>query len=75
MGQEYQTGQSAEVTLARVKSHCSLPPYLRLVRQTIKAGCGLVRLNYVRGSSAGVSGNAYDSFLGSVEVPLNSLIF
>jgi len=73
---EWNFGQAVKVSMARVSEHCNMPPYLKLVRQCIKRGNGFVILIDVNDHTgmAHIAGNAYDALLGTVQVPVDSLI-
>lgn len=70
-------GQLCRVCMPVVKQHCNMPPYIRLVQQTIRnAKDGFVMLAGVNEHTgmASIRSHQYD-FLGDVSVPLSALIF
>jgi len=76
----YNFGQSAKVSVTRVKEFCSLPHYNSCVKRCIERGNGFVDLyevdETVRPIMAGVTaGNPAQRALGLIWIPFDSLIF
>ncbi len=66
--------QVYKVDMAKVKAHDSVPPYLRMVREQIKNGDGLVSIWESRGGFAAVyAAGSYAYLLGCPWVPLEAL--
>lgn len=69
-------GQTYKVVLSVVRAHCNMPPYLRLVNQTIRnADNGKVLLAEINENTgmAMIRSHQFD-FLGDVQIPIEALI-